>query len=57
MRFKIEVEIKELSRINAAKLLLIAAGDCKNLKEFKSSQELSEHKIFNLVSYKPVGIL
>lgn len=56
-RFKVEIEIKELSKINAARLLLTSAVDCPNLKKFQSAQSLAEHKIFQLISYKPEGIL
>lgn len=51
------MEIKELSRINAARLLMIVAGQYENLKKFKTASELSHHKIFDMISYKPVGII
>ncbi len=45
-RFKVDIEIDKLSQLNAARLLLMAAGDSKNLKEFQSASQLSKHKIF-----------
>lgn len=44
---KKELEISELDRIDAAKLLMIAAKDAKYLK-FKSEVELAKHKIFTV---------
>lgn len=35
----------------------MAAGNSKSLKEFKSAEDLSKHKIFQMISYKPIGIL
>eukprot|EP00347_Sterkiella_histriomuscorum_P024050 403332474 len=55
--FKVQLEITGLSKINAAKLLLMAAGNSKYLRDFKTPEQLSKHKIFSLISYKPVGIL
>ncbi|CDW81385.1 UNKNOWN [Stylonychia lemnae] len=57
-RFKVQVEITELSIFDAAKLLLTAAGNCKSLALYKDDpRKLSKHKIFQMISYKPVGIL
>lgn len=40
-RFKVPIDINELSKMNAARLLLIVAGHYKHMKEFKSAKELS----------------
>ena len=57
IEYKVELQIAELSRIDAARLLISAAGNCKNLQKFKNALELSKEPIFDLISYKPSGIL
>lgn len=55
--FKVPVEIGDLTRLNAAKLLLLVAGKFKFLKNYKNPKELMNHEIFNNISFKPSGIL
>ena len=56
-RFKYDIEISELSKINAARLLMLAAENSPHLKKYKTASELSKHEIFTMISFKPSGIL
>ena len=57
VKFKVQMQIKELTKLNAAKLLLMASGSSKHLKQHQNPKELAKHQIFNLISFKPSGIL
>lgn len=53
---KKELEIPELERLDAAKLLMLAGKDAKYLK-FKNEFDLAKHAIFTVFPLKPQGIL
>ena len=55
--YKIEHQIKALSELNAAKLLISAAGDAKYMRANWDPKELMKHPIFGLMNLKPAGIL
>jgi len=52
-----QIEIQDLKKTDVAKLLMTVCPDHKNLKEFKSYQELSEHRLFSKISLRPESII
>ena len=54
---KVSIPIHELSRENAAKLLLRAGENTLHLKSYKKPEDLAKHALFDVISYKPSGIV
>jgi hypothetical protein len=57
MEYRKQIPIGDLNKLNAAKLLLMAAGTSKYLKHYKNPKDLANHPIFNMIPLKPSGIL
>jgi len=53
----VPLKIEELTKLNAAKLMLKVSGDSKHLKSFKDADALSKHQIFDLFPLRPDGIV
>jgi hypothetical protein len=51
------IKISDLTKLNAAKLMMKIAGDSNHLKQYRNPNELSKHEIFDLFPLRPQGII
>lgn len=56
-KLKEAIKIDVLSRKNAARLLMKSGEDKVHLKSFKNPEDLAKHPLFDVISYKPSGII
>ena len=56
-KLKVSVPIGDLSRECAARLLFKAGENSVHLKSYKKPEDLAKHPLFDVISYKPSGIV